>query len=249
MKNKNLLSRIMKLCGSVLVLTFFFVLFSGAKGIRADENEVRLNVTDVAITKDGVFRLRAYNVPQNSRIIYRTSDSSVAFVDSRGYITGISNGECIVTATVVTSNTASQTLKCNVTVGPAAISIKLTKSELVLSVGMKKTLKTILSPLNTVENPVFYSSDKMVASVTSIGRVRAKEVGEAVIFAFLLNGESAECQIYVLSPEDYITYLETGTLEGIIPDYVSSEEEAVPYDEDEEKEPQDPSAESDKESV
>ena len=237
MKN-DLFSRILKLCGCVLVLTLMFVSFSGSKGIKADENEVRLNVSEVAIVKDGVFRLRAYNVPQNSRLIYRSSDTSVAYVDARGYITGISNGECVVTATVVTGNSATQTLKCNVTVGPAAISIKLTKSELVLSVGMKKTLKTILSPLNTVENPVFYSSDKAIASVTSIGRVRAKEIGEAVIFAFLLNGESAECQIYVLSDEDYRLYLENGSLEGIIEDYtVPGEEKDTQTGEDEENEP------------
>lgn len=237
--NKNkFITHLSKFFGTVLVLTLIFVLVSGSTGIKADENEVRLNVSEVSIVKDGVFRLRAYNVPQNARIIYRSSDTSVAFVDSRGYITGISNGDCVVTATIVTGNTASQTLKCSVTVGPAAISIKLTRSELVLSVGMKKTLKTIVSPLNTVENPVFYSSDKEIASVTSIGRVKAKGIGEAVIFAFLLNGESAECQVYVLSEEDYELYLEAGTLEGIIEDYVSIVDTEFPDDTVEEKEPE-----------
>lgn len=203
----------------VLLFTLIFAVAGKTVSAKADE-EVRLNVTEAAIAKDGVFRLRIYNVPKNARIIYRSSDTSIAFVDSRGYITGISNGECIVTATVVVGNSAEDTLKCNVTVGPAAISIKLTKSELVLSVGMKKTLKTIISPLNTVEKPVFYSSDKTVASVTSIGRVRAKGTGEASVFAFLLNGESAECQVYVLDEEDYEKYLETGSLEGIIEGYL-----------------------------
>ena len=179
------IKRIARLFGLVLLFTLVFAAFGKNVSARADE-EIRLNVTETAIAKDGVFRLRIYNVPKNSRILYRSSDTSVA------------------------------TLKCNITVGPAAISIKLTKSELVLSVGMKKTLKTIISPLNTVEKPVFYSSDKEVASVSSIGRVRAKGVGEASVFAFLLNGESAECQIYVLDEESYEKYLETGNLEGLI---------------------------------
>ena len=206
---------IARLFGLVLLFTLVFAAFGKNVSARADE-EIRLNVTETAIAKDGVFRLRIYNVPKNSRILYRSSDTSVAYVDSRGYITGISNGECIVTATVVVEDTPVDTLKCNITVGPAAISIKLTKSELVLSVGMRKTLKTIISPLNTVEKPVFYSSDKNVASVSSIGRVRAKGVGEASVFAFLLNGESAECQIYVLDEESYEKYVETGNLEGLI---------------------------------
>ena len=208
-----------------VLLTLTFVIGRGAGNAKAAE-KTRLNVSEVAIAKDDVFRLRAYNVPQNAKIIYRSSDTSVAFVDSRGYITGISNGECIVTATVVAGGTPSETLKCSVTVGPAAISIKLTKSEIVLGVGMKKTLKTIISPLNTVEKPVFYSADKTVASVTSIGRVRAKGVGETSIFVFLMNGESAECKVYVLDEEDYARYNATGTLVGIIEGYSESGKDA-----------------------
>lgn len=210
--------------GLVLLLMLVFTGFSRSVAAKADDG-VRLNVTEAAIAKDSVFRLRAYNVPKNAKIIYRSSDTSVAFVDNRGYITGIANGECIVTATVVVGNNPADTLKCNVTVGPAAISIKLTKSEIVLGVGMKKTLKTIISPLNTVEKPVFYSSDKSIASVTTIGRVRAKGVGETEVFAFLVNGESAECKVYVLDEDDYQKYNETGTLVGIIEGYAESDDE------------------------
>jgi uncharacterized protein YjdB len=166
-----------------------------------------------------------YNVPRNARIVYRSSDNSVAYVDNRGYITGISNGDCVVTATVVTGGSATDTLKCNVTVGPAAVSVKLTKTELVLLAGMKKTLKAIVSPLNTVEKPLFYSSDKEIASVTSIGRVRAKSIGEAVIYAFLVNGEAAECKVYVLDEDDYKKYTETGTLVGIIEGYSETDDD------------------------
>ena len=125
--------------GLFLLFMIIFTGFSTYTQAKADET-VRLNVTEAAIAKDGVFRLRVYNAPKNSKIIYRSSDTSVAYVDNRGYITGISNGECIVTATVVVNGTPSDTLKCSVTIGPAAISIKLTKSEIVLGIGMKKTL-------------------------------------------------------------------------------------------------------------
>ena len=227
MKEKNekrILSRIRALVFMAFLLTIFFVAGSRSQDVQAAE-DIRLNVSEVSIVKDSSFRLRAYNVPKNARIVYRSSDTSIAFVDNRGFITGISNGECIVTATVVVGSTPSDTLKCSVTVGPAAISIKLTKSEIVLGIGMKKTLKTIISPLNTVEKPVFYSADTLVASVTSIGRVRAKGVGDTNVFAFLLNGESAECRIYVLDENDYERYTETGTLVGIIEGYSESDED------------------------
>jgi hypothetical protein len=216
MKNKKM--SIIRLSVMAVLLTLGFVFGSGAKAAWAAES-IQLNVEEVAIAKDGVFRLRVYNVPSGGKVTFKSTDTSVAFVDSRGYITGISNGECFVTATVQVGGSVVGFEKCSVTVGPAAISIKLTKSEIVLGVGMKKTLKTIISPLNTVEKPVFYSVDKTVASVTSIGRVRAKGVGETSIFAFLLNGETAECKVYVLDEEDYKKYNATGTLVGIIEGY------------------------------
>ena len=218
MKRKIFIS-LLKTAVPVLILALFFIIAPRSAEAKAAEAEVRLNVSETSIAKDGVFRLRAYNVPQDAKIVYRSSDTSVAYVDNRGYITGISNGECVITATVISDNSATQTLKCNIVVGPAAISIKLTKSEIVLCVGMKKTLRSIVSPVNTVEKPAFYSSDKGVASITSIGRVKAKSTGETSVFAFLANGESAECRIYVLTEEDYAKYLETGTLEGIIEGY------------------------------
>ena len=225
--NKKLLSALLRAAVPVLVLTLIIILAPSKINVAAAEAEVRLNVSEIAVAKDGVFRLRTYNVPPNARIIYRSSDNSVAFVDNRGYITGISNGECMITATIVSNGSASQILRCNIVVGPAAISIKLTKSEIVLCVGMKKTLKSIVSPLNTVEKPVFYSSDKDVASVTSIGRVRAKGLGTASVFAFLMNGESAECKVYVLTDDDYAAYLETGSLEGIIDGYSDDDGEVT----------------------
>ncbi len=229
------MERKIKAAGLLLVLALAVFCFISPVGAKAAEDDVRLNVSEVAIAKDNTFRLRVYNVPRNARIVYRSSDNSVAYVDNRGYITGISNGDCVVTATVVTGGSATDTLKCNVTVGPAAVSVKLTKTELVLLTGMKKTLKAIVSPLNTVEKPLFYSSDKEIASVTSIGRVRAKSTGEAVIYAFLVNGEAAECKVYVLSDEDYAKYQETGTLEGILDDNQDVEEPDDPENPDDEQ--------------
>ena len=224
MKNKKM--SIIRLSVMAVLLTLGFVFGSGAKAAWAAES-IQLNVEEVAIAKDGVFRLRVYNVPSGGKVTFKSTDTSVAFVDSRGYITGISNGECFVTATVQVGGSVVGFEKCSVTVGPAAISIKLTKSEIVLGVGMKKTLKTIISPLNTVEKPVFYSVDKTVASVTSIGRIRAKGVGETSVFAFLMNGETAECKVYVLDEEDYKKYTATGTLVGIIEGYSESDDEKI----------------------
>lgn len=220
---KKNLSRIIRTLGIVLALSLFLVGYANSLKAMALETEIKLNVSEVAIAKDENFRLRVYNVPATARIIYRSSDTSVAYADARGYITGISNGECKVTATIIDKGSPIDTLTCNVLIGPAAVSIKFTKNEIVLPVGNRKTIKTIVSPLNTVERPVFYSSDKSVASVTSIGRVRAKEIGVTTVFAFLKNDQQAECKVYVISDEDYEKYLEKGTLEGIVEGYIGTD--------------------------
>ena len=213
---KNKFSFLVKIAFAVLVLTLFVIFVPDGVDADAAENTITLNVTEVAITKDSRFKLRVYNVPKNALVEFASDDISVAVVNKKnGYITGLSNGECTITVTV-SGNSVNETLKCNVVVGPAAISVKLTKTELVLCEGMKKVLKTIVSPLNTVERPMFYSTDKNIASVTSVGRVRAKTEGETTIIAFLTNGESAECKVIVLSEADYEQYVENGTLEGLL---------------------------------
>ena len=86
-----------------------------------------------------------------------------------------------------------------------------------------------------MEKPLFYSSDREISSVTSIGRVRAKSIGEAVIYAFLVNGEAAECKVYVLSEEDYTRYLEAGSLEGILDDNQNGDDPDEPENPDDEQ--------------
>ena len=224
MKNKTF-SAFLKIAVPVLFLAFFILLVPGFTPIKGADNEVRLNVNEVAITKDDKFKLRAYNVPDDASVYFRSSNQSVAIVNNKGYITGISNGECVITVTVVSDEAPTQLLYCNVTVGPAAISVKITKTEVVLAVGMKRTLRTIVSPLNTVEKPVFYCSDTEVAKVSSTGRVKARSTGEASVFALLMNGDPAECKVYVLTEEDYEFYIENGTLEGIIEGYLNDDDE------------------------
>lgn len=218
---KKSLSNMLKKVGFVLTLCICLCLSLTVKA-KAD-SDIKLNVTEVSIAKDETFRLRAYNVPSTARILYRSGDPGVAYVDARGYITGISNGECKVTATVIDKGSPIATLSCNVLIGPAAISIKFTKTELVLETGKRKTIKYILSPLNTVERPVFYSMDKVVASVTSIGRVRAKNAGVTKVFAFLKNDCTAECTVYVLDEETYNEYLECEDQAAFLEEYEKRE--------------------------
>lgn len=192
----------------IRVFIFLFVLGLSLPALGrftayADAPEAKLNVKSASIVKDGTFALKVYNTAKEHTVVFKSDNSEIASVSEEGVITGVSNGETVITATIKEKDTTIAVLSCNVIIGPKAISIKLTKTELTIAVGMKKTLKTILTPMTTVENAKFYSSDTTIATVSSSGRIRAKEIGDVQIFAFLENGKSAVCNVTILSVEDY----------------------------------------------
>lgn len=199
-------------------LLFFGLITMLSKGTNAHaaENEAKLNVSNVSITVEGTYKLKVYNLQEGQSVSYRSSDSAVATVSKNGKVTGVSCGNAVITAVVKENDVPVVTLQCDVLIGPAAVSIKLTKTELVLSVGKTKTLKPIIFPINTVEEPTYYSADTSIAKVSSAGRVRAVTAGAVQIYAFIANGQSSVCNVIILSEEDYDRYLEGATLDEIL---------------------------------
>ena len=202
--------------GLILFFGLCIIILSGVVKVSAGENDIKLNVSDVSITKDGSYRLKVYNLDPEQTVVYRSGNSSIAMVSRTGKVTGLSYGETVITATVIEEGAAVATLQCNVIIGPAAVSIKLTKTNLVLREGKQKLLNTVILPLNTVETPIFYSTDSEIAKVSSAGRVRAVRAGSTQIYAFLENGQSAVCNVTVLNKEDYEKYREGMSVEDIL---------------------------------
>lgn len=202
--------------GLILFFGLCIIILSGVVKVSAGENDIKLNVSDVSITKDGSYRLKVYNLDPEQTVVYRSGNSSIAMVSRTGKVTGLSYGETVITATVIEEGAAVATLQCNVIIGPAAVSIKLTKTNLVLREGKQKLLNTVILPLNTVETPIFYSTDSEIAKVSSAGRVRAVLAGSTQIYAFLENGQSAVCNVTVLNKEDYEKYREGMSVEDIL---------------------------------
>lgn len=217
----------------VLVLVFGLCITMRGKGVKvyAAENEVKLNVSEVSIIIDGSYRLKVYNLSRGQKVTYRSADPNIAAVSNTGKVTGISCGNTVVTAIVMEAGAPVATLQCDVLIGPAAVSIRLTKTELVLLEGKMKALKTIIFPLNTVETATFYSADPSVAKVSSAGCVRAEAEGNVQVYAFLSNGQSAVCDVTVLSVENYEKYLEGVSIEELLTeDEEVTEEGTVPVE-------------------
>ena len=140
--------------------------------------------------------------------------------------TGEDFGSAVITATIKEGTKLITTLTCDITVGPPAISVKLTKNELMLMVGKRTNLKTILQPYNTVEEIKYLSTDTTVATVSTGGRITAKSVGAATIYAMLDNGKFDCCTLTVVDEETYQKLMEEeNSLDSDSPESNSSEEE------------------------
>lgn len=146
---------------------------------------VSLNKTEAELYRDQTLKLTAKS-SNKSEIVWKSSKNSVAMVDDTGTVTAIAHGTARITATV---DGVSKT--CKVTVKQPTI--KLSLSELKLSVGAKKKLKATVS---SGADPEWYSSNDTVASVDSEGNVTARQKGKAYIYA-KEDGAKASCIVQV----------------------------------------------------
>lgn len=107
---------------------------------------------------------------------YRSSNTKIASVDSRGKIKGIRIGSTRITVTLASGKKATVKVKVQKN---AVATQKLTVSPSRISLKLKKTykLKISRSPLTTVERITYRSSNSKVASVNSKGVITARKKG------------------------------------------------------------------------
>lgn len=167
-----------------------------------EQTSMKLNVKSKSLVKDSTFSLKLYNVTESQKVSYKSGDTSITTVDDSGLISAVDFGTASITATVKEGTKTVATLDCSITVGPPALSIKLTKSELTLTVGDKTSLTAILKPNNTVEEAKFWSNDSGIASVSIGGRITAKTAGVTYIFASIGNGKYDYCKVTIVEKSD-----------------------------------------------
>jgi len=172
-------------------VTCRFPAIAVAEAKDKDKDAISLNASSTSIIIDDSFNLRIYNTQAKQTIICKSSDSKVVSVkasekDSSVFILkGKKCGTAEITIRVKDGLNTVDTLKCDVTVGLPATSVSFTRSKVKLTVGNRTSLKTILKPSDSVEEPTYVSSDTDVAYVSGKGTVIAKSVGECVVTAYI----------------------------------------------------------------
>ena len=213
---QKLISKCLLTLGLLLFFTLLMPLTSyntgtaQAKETSIDEkkNDYRLNLKSRTLVKGKSFTLRAYNLSENAKISFKSDDQEIASVSDDGNITAKNVGVAIVTVTIKDGSNPTS-LYCEITVGPPAFSVKITKSRIILG-GIDKTdsLNVILKPSNTAEYARFSSKDQSIAYISSGGRVTAKNYGMTYLFAEIDATSSdgkpkfAYCSVIVTNTED-----------------------------------------------
>ena len=160
---------------------------------------VSLNAGSLQLTKGTSKTLTATVSPANATdksVVWSSSNSSVAKVDSNGKVTAVGNGTATITAKTTTGN---KTASCTVTVSTLPSAVSLNKTTASLKKGETLTLSATVSPSDASNKSVVWSSSNTsVATVNSSGKVTAVGNGTATITAKSTTGnKTATCKVTV----------------------------------------------------
>ena len=132
---------------------------------------------------------------RNYNLNWSSSDPSIVDVDEHGNITGLKNGEAIITAS--SGNIESE---CTVRVITIVESVSLSENRITVDVEETNELIATIKPSDaTNKNVIWESSDPTIATVDSNGVVTGVKAGSAVVTVKTLDGnKEAICNVTVI---------------------------------------------------
>jgi len=154
---------------------------------------------EIAVGKS--FKLKKVVVPANAKKTarWKSSNKSIATVNSSGKVTGKKIGSCTITCTLTYYGVSAT---CRVKVAKLKSTVKLDKTSIRMNLGstykLKKTVKSNDSKLPSVK---FASKNSKIASVgKNSGKIKAKKVGSTYITAKTTDAShgTARCRVTVI---------------------------------------------------
>ncbi|GKU83830.1 Ig-like domain-containing protein [Niallia sp. NCCP-28] len=177
--------------------------------VKVSAKTVKVNRKSLSIIAGKTGMLSATVTPSDSTdktVKWRSNNTKIATVDSKGKVTGKTKG----TTTIIASVKGAKEVKIKVTVTSPipAKSVKINKKSATLIKGKTLTLSATVSPSNTTNKTIKWkSSNANVAKVDSKGKVTAVGAGTAKITAKTVNGKTSSMAINV----PYTKSLSAGT--------------------------------------
>lgn len=148
---------------------------------------IALNYSSLTLVQGDSRTVSAELTPSNATnktIIWSTSNSSVAIVDSNGKVTGVSTGSCTLTATVggISSSIPITVQQTNSEIPVERLTLTPTALEVPLGDGVR--VSASIEPSNASNQTISWAiSDTSIASVDSTGRVFGLSYGNTFLTA------------------------------------------------------------------
>ena len=162
-------------------------------------SNVKLDRTSLTLEKGEAKTIMATITPANAynkKLLWLSSNPSVAEVDSTGLVTAINTGNTVISAT--TTDGSNITATCNVEVRVYANAVIINKHETSIYAGGTEQLTAQVLPEDAYNTTVTWrTTNYNIATVTSNGLVSAYRVGTAQIIA-TCNGISDTCVVNVM---------------------------------------------------
>lgn len=132
-------------------------------------------------------------------IEWTSSDTDIAIVSTKGKVTGIAEGTCVITGKV--KDGSKKTATCTVKVTPlvAASSIVVAQSDVTVVRGTKFGLNITVLPTNHTDTVSYSSDNKMVCTVNGSGTVSALRAGVATITIMTGSGKTNTVTVRVVA--------------------------------------------------
>ncbi len=151
---------------------------------------VTSSVSSKVIDVKGTTKICKSVSPKNASrsVTYKSSNTKIASVSSKGTVKGKKTGSVTITATSKVNKKVKASVKLKVKdLKPSKVSIPAALS---LTNGKKAIVKATVSPAGVYAPVKFSSSNTKVATVSSTGTVTAKSAGKTVITAKLTQKNS-----------------------------------------------------------
>lgn len=175
-----------------------------ASGTVKSVTVTNLPANQLTLKKGKTFTLKTkVTVKGNAskKVAYKTSNSKVATVSSKGKITARRKGKA--TITVYSTANKKKVCKIKVTVGTPVSKVTLNKTSATLIKGKTLKLKATVAPSKAnVKSVIWKTSNKKIATVSKNGVVTAKKAGTVKITAVAKDGSGKKrtCKIKVINP-------------------------------------------------
>lgn len=161
-------------------------------------SSISFNNGNIYLSPNGSYQITITIMPDNAfdkSVTWSSSDTTVATVDSKGYVVGKAPG----TSTIIAKTTNNKSTSCLVTVLPITVDrVSLNTNSAAMDEGETYQLIATVSPNNATDKSLSWSTnDSSVATVSNNGIVTAISGGTAEITVKTSNGKTAKCQVNV----------------------------------------------------